>query len=250
MLNLIDLEKRWLRYKIKSYIPHIAIATSSILIIILTFIILNLKDNTKKQVDKIVPIKKEKVAKITLLPKVKITKHKIETKQKSTIKKMELHPSFDFLKDIQSSSLPYYYDKQQAKKTSKIIEEKVTKEKVIVQEKPKKIKKHKIIIQRKETRNDINTIIQRFKKNNNPALSLFVAKKYYEIGNYHQSYNYALITNQINQDIEDSWIIFAKSLAKLGKRKKAMDTLKKYVKVSDSSNAQILLEEIASGKFK
>jgi tetratricopeptide (TPR) repeat protein len=86
--------------------------------------------------------------------------------------------------------------------------------------------------------------------NNNPALSLFVAKKYYELGDYAQAYNYALITNQINRDIEASWIIFTKSLVKLNKRDQAIQTLKDYIESSSSNTARILLEEIQSGKFK
>lgn len=63
-------------------------------------------------------------------------------------------------------------------------------------------------------------MIKRFNTNHNPALSLFVAKQYYQIGDYEQAYNYALITNDINNNIEESWIIFAKSLVQLGKKSK------------------------------
>ena len=93
-------------------------------------------------------------------------------------------------------------------------------------------------------------VIKRFKKNNNPALSLFIAKKYYELENYDQSYNYALITNEINDNIDSSWIIFAKSLVKLNKREEAIKTLNKYIQHSHSNQAKILLDEIKSGKFK
>ena len=111
-------------------------------------------------------------------------------------------------------------------------------------------KTHKISITRKETKNDISNVIKRFKNSNNPALSLFVANKYYELGNYTQAYNYALITNQINQKIEKSWILFSKSLVKLGKKKKAIEVLKKYTLSSQSNNAKLLLKEIESGKFR
>jgi len=108
----------------------------------------------------------------------------------------------------------------------------------------------KLLITHQNTYNDIAEIIKRFKKNNNPALSLFVAKKYYELGNYRQAYNYALMTNEINKDIEISWIIFTKSLVKLGKKRDAIKTLKEYIQQSHSNSAQILLDEIQSGKFK
>ena len=246
MLNIIDLEKRWLRYKIKSYIPHVTILISIIIIVLLAFVILSSKTTAKKPVNKIkvnktVTIKKEKIKKAVVVP------------IKNDIKKMELHPSFEFMKNMQNSSMPYYHEDEtiiQHESVKKQVKKLIPSKEITVQEKPKKVEKQKIIIQKGETKDDINSVLQRFKKNNNPALSLFIARKYYEIGNYHKSYNYALITNQIDQNIEASWIVFAKSLVKLGKRKKAMQTLQEYIKVSKSSNAQLLFEEIKSGKFR
>jgi len=110
-------------------------------------------------------------------------------------------------------------------------------------------KKDSIKIKRQNTQDDISHVLQRFEKNNNPALSLFVAKKYYELGQYGKSYNYALITNEINSNIEISWIIFAKSLVKLDKKKEAVKILKSYISSSHSNQAKILLEDIISGKF-
>ena len=59
-----------------------------------------------------------------------------------------------------------------------------------------------IQINKQNTDDDIKHVIKRFKKNNNPALSLFIAKKYYDQGKYSKSYNYALITNGINKGDE------------------------------------------------
>ncbi len=103
---------------------------------------------------------------------------------------------------------------------------------------------------KKTSQKEIKDIIKRFKKTNNPVLSLFVARKYYELDNYHKSYNYALITNQIDSSIEDSWIIFAKSLVKLGQKRKAIQTLEVYIKTSKSNKAKLLLDNIKTGKFK
>ncbi|MDQ1244960.1 MAG: hypothetical protein QG565_1301 [Campylobacterota bacterium] len=97
---------------------------------------------------------------------------------------------------------------------------------------------------------DIAHVIKRFNVNHNPALSLFVAKKYYQLGDYEQAYNYALITNDINNNIEESWLIFSKSLVKINKKEMAIETLKKYISHSHSSQARQLLDEIQAGKFK
>ncbi|MFK5937115.1 MAG: hypothetical protein QM497_01850 [Sulfurimonas sp.] len=273
MLNIIDLEKRWIRYKIKSYIPHAIIVVSLVILSVLASIILNLQNGEeevltkkitlKEPVIKIAPTSKKTEQNTIVTPKAQIQKEVIATVvEKSTTTKLQ--PSLNFIKELQNSSLPYYqpntYKKTKPKTIKKakkkiitqtiIIEEATIKKEKNIQKEPEIIKTERIIINRKETRDDIDNVIKRFKVNNNPALSLFVAKKYYAIGNYHQSYNYALITNQINKDIESSWIIFAKSLVKLGKKDKAINTLKEYIKISDSHTARLLKEEIQSGSFR
>ncbi len=261
MLNIHDLERRWKIYKIKSFLPYIFIGISLIIIIPLAY---NFYPDSKKstpQKKQIIQKKKVQVSDIQKKAKVdKIEPTVIIAQKKSVapqpaVQTQTLQPSMNFMKSIQhQASQPQYIKQPTVKKPRKMAKRKVAKE-VIQDVSPeitpvKKEPKVTITIERKETQNDIFEIIKRFKKNNNPALSLFVAKKYYELGNYEQSYNYALITNQINSNIEASWIIFARSLVKLHKKDKAIHTLQAYIKVSHSSNAEILLNEIKSGKFK
>ena len=265
MLNIHDLEKRWKIYKIKSFMPYIiGIGSLTLIILITYFFSTNSKKSTlpKKQIIEkksvTVPVisKKEKNKPTVILPPKKAVSNKIP------VQTQKLQPSMNFMKNIQHQTLQQPQRKQQStikkqhiiKKRKKIVQQKPPKEnvqnlttKIIPVKKEPKVT---ITIERKETKNDIFEVIKRFKKNNNPALSLFVAKKYYELGNYKQSYNYALITNQINPNIEASWLIFAKSLVKLHKKNKAIHTLQAYIKVSHSSNAEILLNEITSGKFQ
>ena len=106
-----------------------------------------------------------------------------------------------------------------------------------------------MLIQRDDDMKDIQDVIARFKKNKNPALSLFVAKRYYKIGNYQQAYNYALITNELDNNIEDSWLIFAKSLYKLDQKDMAIKTLKAYIQESSSVKAKITLDQMERGTF-
>lgn len=163
----------------------------------------------------------------------------------------------------QNSMLYYEKDDVAIKKSTKPITKPIVKKEPALAKEPVKVdetkieevkketlKKSTININRQNTQEDIALVIARFKKNNNPALSLFIAKKYYELQNYNQSYNYALMTNAINDNIDASWIIFSKSLVKLNKKDEAIKTLTKYIKYSHSSQAKILLEEISSGKFE
>jgi len=277
MLDIRDLEKRWLHYKIKSYIPHAVIALSIIVILSITLFVWDSSD-TPEQItsrDKISSIEKEldiesiisqnnssTIQKPTV---VESTKPIVEKTATVVSQKMLIKPSLDFMKKMQSQTSPYYNQSNHnqmitPKRKKKILQAKPVIEEtqeVIVDEADTKVEKeqavekvHKISIKRRNAKDDIAEIIQRFKKNNNPALSLFVAKKYYELGEYKKSYNYALLTNKINNEIESSWIIFAKSLVKLGEKDMAMKTLKAYIRSSHSNNAQLLLEDIRSGKFQ
>lgn len=270
MLNVNDLEKRWRKYKIKSYIPHIIIIVSLSIIFILGSMVNNydkftdsstIEEEVTAQVDeKTEPELKEQIEQIT---EQNITVVKVQTQQitpkidDTDDKSLILSPSLNFMSNIKHSSISYDDNDEvrapsahiQAKKknTQKPVESKEKIEQIEV----KKIEKKNILhIERQNTQEDISHVIKRFKKDNNPALSLFIAKKYYEIEEYHKSYNYALITNEINDNIEASWIIFSKSLVKLNEKDEAIKTLKKYIEHSHSSQAKILLDEITSGKFK
>ncbi|MBU1659028.1 CDC27 family protein [bacterium] len=183
--------------------------------------------------------------------------NKITENEKNENEKMLLSPSLDFMKKINNNTLPYYENITEDENINisnshKKAKEKAMEEKVELTEEPivEESKKTSMNITRQNTHEDIKHVIARFKKNNNPALSLFVAKKYYEIGDYHKSYNYALITNEINNNIDASWIVFAKSLVKLNKKDMAIKTLKQYIEYSNSGQAKILLDEIMSGKFQ
>ena len=86
---------------------------------------------------------------------------------------------------------------------------------------------------------------KRFNQFRDPNDSLFLAKMYYEKNEYKKSAKWALQTNKINNSIEESWIIFAKSKIKLGKINDAIHILTTYIDQSDSNTARILLLKIS-----
>ena len=97
---------------------------------------------------------------------------------------------------------------------------------------------------------DIHEIEERFKSNSNPHLGLYIARYHYDHANYTEAYNYALKTNAINNTVEESWLIFAKSLVKLGKTDQAKKTLQQYISHSNSDNARNLLDSLEKGDGK
>ena len=293
MLNINELENRWKIYKIKSYIPHVTILVSLLIIVTVILFVLNTNDKKaplQKEIKKVIvqkqetpkPIIKKKIKNtikndeaikpIKLVAsekkvKIKPVQHKEEKTQIITTKKniktkVLISPSLDFMKNMQNNTLGYYAqdsDQERRKKAPKRVSSNQLKE--IKQEQKKTINiikkstssngtRKSISINRQNNYEDINHVIKRFQKNNNPALSLFVARKYYELGKYKKSYNYALITNNINNEIEASWIIFAKSLIKLKKKEQAKKVLQKYIDRSFSNRAKILLDDINTGEFK
>lgn len=282
MLNIHELEQKWLKYKIKSYIPHVVIVISSILILVLIYILINSNyfktsdleiAKTPKIVESTVVVAKEqkepvRIETIVEIPKIATPKPVLNTlKEPLSEQKLIISPSMNFIKNIQHDTIPYNNDPQyksqptpqktevqhQTAPTPEFVEEIVLSQPIKIEEKKvyeEEAKVSSISITRQNEYSDIEEVITRFKKNNNPTLSLFIAKKYYELGEYRNAYNYSLITNELNKDIEASWIIFAQTLVKLNEKDKAIKVLQDYVKHSNSNRASLLLDEIQSGKFK
>lgn len=267
MINIHNLEKKWLKYKIKSYMPHIVL-TSTLIIISLIYIspleisksIESIKNsitnvnNTEKHFSTNSEIKKIKTDNNISTVNIQTSK-KIISNQKESLSndKKILSPSLGFIDNIKDKTPKYYKEETTKKriynKKPKIEKKKIT-EKKEVKKIIKKIEKKAITIKRKNNQDDINHVIKRFNTNNSPQLSLFISKKYYEMKEYKKAYNYALMTNKIDKNIDASWLIFAKSLIKLGKRDMAIKVLRQYIKQSKSDQAKVLLNDIRSGKFK
>lgn len=78
--------------------------------------------------------------------------------------------------------------------------------------------------------------------------SLFLAKYYYDKNEYDKAEKWALETNKIDSSIEDSWLIFAKSQAKQGKRIESLKVLQAFYDQSRSVKVKILMDKIRRGK--
>lgn len=94
---------------------------------------------------------------------------------------------------------------------------------------------------------DIHEMEDRFKNNNSPYVGLYIARYYYDHGNYNDAYNYALKTNTLNNSMEESWLLVAKSLVKLGKTDQAKRALQVYIAQSNSERARNLLDSLEGG---
>jgi len=271
MLNVTELENRQKRYRKKIILPRIFFASIILLISsTLVYFILPNKDiiDTPKQVQIIastMDIKTPKIIKqdvdVKVITNVLKTEALEDVENSLNEKKVIVYPYLNFMPEIRVESvnneiqkidnvavdIQNYVDVVEKETTVQI--ESSDSEFNSVMEKEVNYKNKDIKFQKHSTNKDIEHVLKRFEQNNNPTLSLFAAKKYYELGQYDKAYNYALITNNINSEIDDSWIVFTKSLVKLKHRDKAIDILKNYIKQSHSAEAKILLNDIISRKF-
>jgi len=274
MLNIHDLERRWLRYKIKSYIPHAIASVLSIILLVALTLFFPASDNAPEKIalvetksaiieevkSKPDPIQQEIIPVNIEVPENTNSYTSVQNKENEefpTPKKetLVLKPSLHFMDNIEEGISPYVEEEYiPQNNTNTYIPRQSTiepTENIAVQiPEVSKPKVSSLSITRHNDKNDLKDVIRRFKKNKNPALSLFIAKRYYADGKYQKSYNYALMTNEIDKHIDESWIIFAKSLVKLGQHELAINTLKSYLKSTKSSAASVLLRKIEGGAFR
>lgn len=252
MLDIKKLERRWLKYKLKSYAPYFMIMIVILISLIGSLIWLNAKKPIHQPVmnDKLSIPSKNTIQKIPMPL----------NDQNTTI----LEPSMEFVQSFQNTPI-----QEDAPKSPAILSKKpvptqplpstpkslsmpeYTPPPVIATAVKSANRDGSLSINRNnENKLDINDLQSRFKETSNANLGLFIARYYYDHGNYDEAYNYALKTNNINNRIDESWILFAKSLVKLGRTDQAKKTLQLYITQSNSETARGLLDSIERGNFK
>lgn len=253
MLDIKSLERRWLKYKIKSFAPYIFV----IFLLLSVMIAAIVWFNTEKSAH--LPVVKDPInAHTKNLAAISSPAPIID--ENTTI----IEPSMDFIQSFQNIPTPT----QTSTSTSTSIKNKSIQP---VSSTPKIVKTPEYsppaetsaitksnhqdgsslsINRNNESKLDINELQRRFKETSNANLGLFIARYYYDHGNYDEAYNYALKTNNINNRIDESWILFSKSLVKLGRTDQAKKTLQLYVSQSNSEAARTLLDSIERGNFK
>lgn len=265
MLNVQDLERRWLKHKIKSKTTLVvSILGVTILLITTSIYLASSQETTNEEVD-IKTLKKKSVEVVEHTQTVETQEEAVAVmaippvKQNQETSTLVLKPSLHFMDSIEDNISPYLDDESSNKVSSHqettpsprhaFNSHTNTQKKINT---PVQATKDQTLVTRsiEQDNSDLKDVIKRFKKNKNPILGLFIAKRYYDAGEYQKSYNYALITNEIDKNIEESWIIFSKSLVKLGQKNLAINTLKSYLKTTRSTKAITLLQKIKSGEFK
>ncbi len=102
---------------------------------------------------------------------------------------------------------------------------------------------------RKKSVRSIKSVEKSFSRSGKSSDSLYLARAYYRQGNYEKAQKWALITNDINSKLEESWLIFVKAKAKSGQRREAEQILSAYIQKKNSTKAKALLRKMKKGKF-
>lgn len=79
--------------------------------------------------------------------------------------------------------------------------------------------------------------------------ALFLARTYYDSGNYKKAEHWALQANRLDESLEESLLLFVKSKVKQGNKNEGISILTGYLKRSNSEEAQKLLYQIENDKF-
>lgn len=256
MLDIKRLERRWLKYKIKSYSPYfiaLFVVLSMLIGTSMWFNSENSADHNRTDTEKAIVSPT-----IEPLPPVAMSDHS----------KTILEPSMEFVQTFQNQSVtsepetklpPVAPPVPAVNKPVRPIPAPPPKTLHMPEYTPpppvpavsRAVTNDKSLsINRNESKLDIEDLQRRFKETSNANLGLFIARYYYDHGDYNEAYNYALKTNNVNNRIDESWILFSKSLVKLGKPDQAKKTLQLYISQSNSDAARGLLDAIEKGNFK
>jgi tetratricopeptide (TPR) repeat protein len=250
MYDIKPLEEEWKKYKKKQRRPWYTLISVIILILFISLVFLNYKENDFFKFNDTNKIKKITDQSEDLIVDKALTK--LEVKKPETTVDTEMKPmtvisstngSMEIVEDLPIPEDSTNVHKPKIKITT--IEKPKVKIETATVEKPHK-KIHLNIIETTNV-NAYKDVAARFRQSHETDDSLFLAKAYYRKGNYKKAEYWALQTNKVNGNIEESWLIFIKSKVKLGHKNEAIRILTEYVKRSNSPQARILLEKMTKG---
>jgi len=286
MHKVKELEKRWVYYKIKqALIPAIKVS-SLYLLVVGGYYMYDKRENRvfSPKMTNVLGVSMEandsvvqpKSSTVQTQPKAQTSfkdeAQPVQKKQKIVLS--PIIPVIDMEKEERIVEVPKKHKKikkhKQAKKHKPVKHHKHSKPKHIVKAKKnayltakelaavsKPKKKIEVVSHRKTKKinfkstsaNYIQIMKQKFSKSKNPRDALLLAKAYYKKHQYRASEEWALSANKLNNKLEESWLLFAKSKAKLGKQKEALRILVSYYKKSHSAKAKRLIGQIKTGRI-
>jgi tetratricopeptide (TPR) repeat protein len=244
MYDIKLLEEEWEKYQKKKRKPYIIMGALILLlaggIVVLYY---------TKGIDFIVYDKNTTKQKIEKKPLIFIENKSLEKLEVKQAKQQEVLESPDeIVEDLPLSDDNPIRKKPRVKMNIVTTEMPTVKKKRVAKEEKTHKRKH-LTIKKTSGSSAYKEVAERFRETQDTDDSLFLARTYYNMKQYKKAEYWALQTNNINSNIEESILIFAKTKVKLGHKNEAIRILSKYIKGSDSMEAKILLEKIKKGKL-
>ena len=224
MYDLNELESKWRLYrrkKIKNVVvPMFAVLTVALLSVSVGFFIYTESKAPNEPQNKNTDAKNQTVAGTP------------EVKEPKTVKQEEIE-----------AKEPKPDEKQKEKNEPKTVVLETVAEQKKVDEKHTPPKQQKIDIELKETKT-LDVLEERYSKHQSADTAAMIASEHYKNGDYQKAYKWAISANNLDAKNEKSWIVFAESANKLGKKEEAVSALENYIRSSQSDTAKNALSKI------
>ena len=105
----------------------------------------------------------------------------------------------------------------------------------------------RVNIQVTSASNEESVLREQFLKTNNPTIALELARLNFRNNNFKEAIKWSLAANDIDNSLEESWIIFAKSKYKLKQSDDAVKALREYNKNLNKASINELINKIKIG---
>ena len=149
---------------------------------------------------------------------------------------------FDGLAELDLSDIEIL-DTQSAVTTPTSVSSKERVAKTDVKKSTQKSVKKRVFISSQNV-GSLSFIKKKFYATNNIAFSLLLSEKFLKKSEYKKALKWALISNEIDENSEKSWILFAKAKMKLGKPQDALNALNIYLKNNNSVQVKKVLDDL------
>jgi hypothetical protein len=102
-----------------------------------------------------------------------------------------------------------------------------------------------------ETKTASHTFLleERFRRNGDFETALTLSEEYYKNSDYQKALKWAVSANSIDSKNEKSWILFAKSSYKLGRKQDAINALDNFAKTGGSDQIRALLRQLKADEL-
>lgn len=268
MHKIDELEKKWYHYKLKRFMrPMMGLMLTTAVIgggyYAYAVKKINFFEHSSQPIAKVLATTKENnqsQSKIVVAKVVeKVEKREKEQEKKLTLRDISLEPIIPVIDMEKEEAIKYtqkrtYHKKRQSSLVKAKSNNYLTAKELARMAKVEKVQSQKPHVMKKmafqsTSVNYIETMKKKFSRSKNSRDALLLAKAFYKKGAFKEAEEWALRANKINAHLDESWLLFAKSKAKLGKKQEAVNILAKYYKQNKSSKVKALLGQIKTGRI-